>query len=60
MVPKSAICNYLKLRAMFTAKCVEEVELRKDGKGGPRFVFQLKPIGDVVTVEGQLDFSYDG
>ncbi len=38
---------------------IKEAELEKDGKWGPRFVFQLKTIGNVVTVEGQLDVSYD-
>ena len=33
-----------------TLKAVKEVELEKDGKWGPRFVIQLKPIGKVVTL----------
>ena len=30
-------------------KSVKEVELKKYGKWEPRFVFQLKPIGKVVS-----------
>ena len=38
---------------------VKEVDLEKGGKWGPKFVFSMTYVGDIVRIERKLGSSYD-
>ncbi len=38
---------------------MKEVGLEKGGEWGPKFVFSMRYVGDIVRIEGKLGSSYD-
>ncbi len=38
---------------------MKEVDLEKGEKWGPKFVFSMRYVGDIMRIEGKLGSSYD-
>ena len=38
---------------------MKEVELEKNGEWGPKSVFGVRHVGDIVRVEGELGDAFD-